>query len=885
MAGALDIGTLQGGVEFEDKVSTTLDVLLKKTEGLEAAFGGLDSGVKETAQGFLIAEGAMKVLERAFDIGIRLVKDFTTEGAAIADVADNFNHITEAAGRTGETLLGALRDGTHNTIDDFNLMKIANQDLAAGLNLTDEQFHRMAEGANALAQATGTDVADALDRVNDALIKGQARGVQSLTGVIDMEAAQKAFADSLGTTVERLTDEEKLQANRAAILDAVTAATGRLGEQTDGVDEILAQISTAWKNFYDNLISGVAASPKVIQAFEDIKTTLIAAFGGDSQSLVQTFVGWVETIAEKVSEYLPKVLDWFGRVKEGAIALWDGAVEAWKTYGPTVLSALETVVEWVKKVYDTTMNTWNALPDWLKTVAEKSAATAVGLYALDAAGSAVGLSFSDLIGYAGNLTTTLTGLPQILGRVSAAFAELAVLKGVLDFSSFADARASINLVAESIGGMIGPLGMAAAYAAALYAAFELGKWQPVSDFFQDLGLRIMGYTEAERASMIEQDHLTQKMAEANSTQKQGTDIAAQMEEIQKKIAAAMANATHATEGNAGAVKQHTEAVRMSNDELKKYKEAWEAIDNVGKNAQATIDQLDGKVVEAVRYYYDAGVAMDKLKTAYMLTDEQASALKDTFDAQNKKLADQKALADATAAAWANLNALGGDQDKIIRGIGDRVKMDIERYYDLGASVSDLAKAYKLTEEQIKAVIAARDREKQATDAQTGANAQNAQSLSNQLNMYRALNGELMTYEEHRKSLQQGNSITYDLSTQGGLDYYRSMNTAATFGTHSDQEIITAAKQGMTLQQMIQKGWINPYGGFTAFADGGIVTKPTYGVFGEAGPEAVIPLDQMGGLGGTVNNTFYVNGTGQEVANTVASHIMTQLKLRRRFGAA
>ena len=37
-----------------------------------------------------------------------------------------------------------------------------------------------------------------------------------------------------------------------------------------------------------------------------------------------------------------------------------------------------------------------------------------------------------------------------------------------------------------------------------------------------------------------------------------------------------------------------------------------------------------------------------------------------------------------------------------------------------------------------------------------------------------------------------------------------------------------------------------------FAEGGIVTKPTFGVFGEAGPEAIIPLDKFGMMGTTFN---------------------------------
>jgi len=45
-------------------------------------------------------------------------------------------------------------------------------------------------------------------------------------------------------------------------------------------------------------------------------------------------------------------------------------------------------------------------------------------------------------------------------------------------------------------------------------------------------------------------------------------------------------------------------------------------------------------------------------------------------------------------------------------------------------------------------------------------------------------------------------------------------------------------------------------GFEAMAAGGIVTGPTMALIGEAGPEAVIPLDKMSAMGGV---NIYVNG--------------------------
>ena len=71
-----------------------------------------------------------------------------------------------------------------------------------------------------------------------------------------------------------------------------------------------------------------------------------------------------------------------------------------------------------------------------------------------------------------------------------------------------------------------------------------------------------------------------------------------------------------------------------------------------------------------------------------------------------------------------------------------------------------------------------------------------------------------------------------------------------------------------------------------FANGGIVTGPTLGILGEAGPEAVIPLNRMGsrGLGGATVNVylqgdFYTEREAAEkFANQIARLINYQIKL-------
>jgi hypothetical protein len=71
------------------------------------------------------------------------------------------------------------------------------------------------------------------------------------------------------------------------------------------------------------------------------------------------------------------------------------------------------------------------------------------------------------------------------------------------------------------------------------------------------------------------------------------------------------------------------------------------------------------------------------------------------------------------------------------------------------------------------------------------------------------------------------------------------------------------------------------------ASGGIVTRPTLAIVGEAGPEAVVPLNQYrssSGGGGTVINVN-ING-GLDSAETIARTVQTALlDLKRRQGVS
>ena len=257
----------------------------------------LTKEIAKQAAGFFTAQTAYNATRDVLRALVAEFEKLTIGGAAVDDVSQNFERLTAQSGHLGSALLGVLRAGTHNTIDDFRLMKTVNQDLAAGLQLTDGQFSTLAKGAFALAQATGGDVATALETMNDAMVRGQPRTLAALTGKVNLEAAEAKFAKSLGKTKDNLTEEGKIEADRIGILDAVSAATKRLGEQTDGLDERVAQAKTFWANFENELGRTIATSPVIEAGLLGIKDALEQTLGVDQAHLIGAIVVKVDELA------------------------------------------------------------------------------------------------------------------------------------------------------------------------------------------------------------------------------------------------------------------------------------------------------------------------------------------------------------------------------------------------------------------------------------------------------------------------------------------------------------------------------------------------------------------------------------------------------------
>lgn len=253
------------------------------------------SWVARIAEGVLLRDAVHEVIDKIKEM-IVVLPELALQGSHVADVEKSFERLTEAAGLSGAALTGTLRTATHGTITDFELMKSVNQDLAAGMHLSEGQFKTLADGAFALAKATGGDVKTALDTMNDAMLTGRTRSLALLTGKIDVTAAEEKFAAALGSSKDQLTDTGKLEAMRAAILEAVGSATERLGTQTDSLADRVKQGQVTWANFEEELGKTLASSQVLATGMDGLKVALLEAFGGTQKSAIDAIASAVDTV-------------------------------------------------------------------------------------------------------------------------------------------------------------------------------------------------------------------------------------------------------------------------------------------------------------------------------------------------------------------------------------------------------------------------------------------------------------------------------------------------------------------------------------------------------------------------------------------------------------
>jgi hypothetical protein len=350
--------------------------------------------------------------------------------------------------------------------------------------------------------------------------------------------------------------------------------------------------------------------------------------------------------------------------------------------------------------------------------------------------------------------------------------------------------------------------------------------------------------------------------------------------------------------------------------------AAKAVETAGEKLQKYIDKLKG-LTQAQRSYRDSQKGVLKADT-------------DLLEAKTK-LADAQAYMNQVLKGYGAGSKQAKDRqkelDKAQRGV-ERSNYDVEgAVFAVSNAEAELAKLRADPESSAQAIreaeislAEAKLSVADATDSQTDATNELATA---QLLLQEAINGASEssdTYLEAAKALKDAQIAERDATDQQTAAYERQKD--ALDALTKAQEEATAAKKGVKpsdasaaeaaanapvtgggfgLDQFAYTGagGTNAFGltqaqveanfaaidfsnifpsGFTAFADGGVVTSPMMGLVGEAGSEAIIPLDRLGEFGGQTINITINAGIGTDAA-AVGDEIVNVLqRYNRRNGA-
>jgi uncharacterized protein (DUF433 family) len=274
------------------------------------------------------------------------------------------------------------------------------------------------------------------------------------------------------------------------------------------------------------------------------------------------------------------------------------------------------------------------------------------------------------------------------------------------------------------------------------------------------------------------------------------------------------------------LQQNTKATKEANTEAERQRELYAEITSAGQTTQATIDGINGAVVEAVRYYLQAGVSQEKLAQFYGLTDVQVKAVASSLDkeaeAQKKATDEAKKYQDSLELLKDTGDGWRGTLDTINGEVVEAIKY----YLDAGVAQEDLARIYGLTEVQLRAVGKAlqdQQRSQQITD----------QSISDTKELWieyygilaensgRVVDRQLAEVDRWKQD-QIGKLKANDQNWQAHYDAIVAVAQAKTQQIIQENDVILQAWRRLTLDELpatLSQGFTAMLTGATSFRDG------------------------------------------------------------------
>ena len=260
LADELEKAGATGGLKFGDAVDQGAQSRLKRLEGFIR--GGFRAGIV----GAMVFVAARVV--RAWQDAAQKIRGLLERAGDVQAIRTAFESLATARGLDPSDLLARLERASRGTASGFDLMRTANEAMQAGLPGTEQDLARVLEVSRRLGKSLGVDAEESFRRFVQAVIRGRRQILDDIGVVVDFDEAHEALAKRLGTTVQKLTEEERAAARLEGALAGAETRVKSLGDEQFTTRERVQQLSTATRNFVDHMLVGIAESPRFTRQLE-----------------------------------------------------------------------------------------------------------------------------------------------------------------------------------------------------------------------------------------------------------------------------------------------------------------------------------------------------------------------------------------------------------------------------------------------------------------------------------------------------------------------------------------------------------------------------------------------------------------------------------------
>jgi hypothetical protein len=189
---------------------------------------------KQAAKGMSTLEKAAIAAGVAFGAlkAAQVAVDFAKAGAAIQRQSKALNSLATAAGTSGKAIISSIQGASGFTIDKMTAMQAATQALLMDVAKAPSDFERMTKVAVSLGRAMGVDAAQSIEKFTFAAARQSKLRADDLGLLIEVEEANRRYAEANNLVADSLTDVQKKQAFFNEMMRQGEIKVSELGDTT-----------------------------------------------------------------------------------------------------------------------------------------------------------------------------------------------------------------------------------------------------------------------------------------------------------------------------------------------------------------------------------------------------------------------------------------------------------------------------------------------------------------------------------------------------------------------------------------------------------------------------------------------------------------------------